>query len=259
MPKKRVNSRHNKRYWILFLLIGILIGLTGGIYYESKTIPKENNIETTNEVSFEGDHVATIKVPAVDDSGNGVATKLFVKAEPGTGRTLVDINSLLFWVDTQNSIRMAKLVAENITGLELDNYDITYGITANASLIGGESAGAALTMATIAALKGDKLRDDVMITGTVNHDGTIGPIGGVLEKAEAAKAVNATLFLVPLLQSHDITYEEKTHCEKFGFMEWCNTERIPRKVNIGDEAGIEVREVETIEEAYSYFVQEEDS
>ena len=64
----------------------------------------------------------------------------------------------------------------------------------------GPSAGAALTIATIAALKHDSIRSDVVITGTINADGTIGQIGGVLEKAQAAKDIGAKLFLVPVGQ-----------------------------------------------------------
>ena len=247
------------------LIIGILVGLTAGMYIQhffSVVEFEDEEIEpvTLDRENFVKDErTAYISVPAVDNVGNGVATILAVKAEPGTGKTLVDIDSLLFWVDTQNSIRMAKRVAENITNQSTENYDMTFSIMANASLIGGESAGAALALASIAAITGEKLSEDMMITGTVNHDGSIGPIGGILEKAKAAEDVGSTKFLVPLLQSNEVTYEEIEHCEKFGLMEWCTTERIPRKVNIQDEAGIEIIEVGTIKEAYNYFVIGQDS
>ena len=92
-----------------------------------------------------------------------------------------------------------------------------------------------------------------MITGTINHDGSIGPIGGILEKAKAAGDIDASLFLVPLLQAQEIVYEESEHCEKFGFMEWCSIERIPKQIDISQEAGIEVKEVGSIQEALDYF------
>lgn len=252
MARKKRSFRYGTPLFVILIVLGIL----AGIYLENEfDVLEEQEIESV-EIDYEvdGEGYSYISVPAIDNEGNGVSTLLMVKAEPGTGKTLVDIDSLLFWVDTQNSIRMAKLVAENVTGLETDMYDMTFSIMANASLIGGESAGAALALASIAALKGDELRKDVVITGTVNHDGTIGPIGGILEKAQAAKETKASLFLVPLLQSNEITYEESQHCEKFGFMEWCTTERIPKKVNIMEEAGIEVIEVGSIQEAYEYFV-----
>lgn len=197
-----------------------------------------------------------MQVPAVDNKGVGVMTFLVVEAVPGSGRTLVDIDNLLFWSDTQHSIRIAKKVASIITGIDINNYDLVYNIYANASIIGGESAGAALTLATIAALQNKSLREDIIITGTINHDGTIGPVQAILPKAKAAKENNASLFLVPLLQSREIIYETRQHCEKFGPAEFCTTEQIPKKVNISEEAGMEVKEVGTIAEAMNYFFEE---
>jgi len=192
-------------------------------------------------------------LPAVDSEGKGVITKLTVEASPGSGRTLTDIDNLLFWADTQHSIRVARKVAENITGKSVENYDIVYTIEANASLIGGPSAGAALSIATIAALQGRKLRDDVMITGTINHDGTIGPVSGIFDKAKASKDAGATIFLVPLLQSEGVVYETKEHCDVFGSTEICTAETRPKKVNIAEESGISIKEVESVREAMSYF------
>jgi len=192
-------------------------------------------------------------IPAVDSEGNGVNTVLTVEASPGTGRTLTDIDNLLFWADTQHSIRIARRVAENITGKRVDDYDIVYTIRANASLIGGPSAGAALAIATIAVLQARELKDGVMITGGINHDGTISPVSAILEKANAAKSIGATLFLVPLLQSRDVVYEESEHCEVFGYSEICTTETRPKRVDVAKEAGIEVREVETVSDAMNYF------
>lgn len=195
-------------------------------------------------------------LPAVDNQGNGTMTLLVVEAMPGTGRTLTDIDNLIFWADTQHSIRIARNVAANISGVNVSNYDLIYSIYANASVIGGESAGAAITIATIAALLNKTLPENVSITGTINHDGTIGPVEGILPKAKAAKGLNTTTFLVPLLQSNEVIYEERQHCEKYGPAEVCTTEKVPRRVNITEEAGINIVEVETIQEAMKYFFKE---
>ena len=192
-------------------------------------------------------------LPAVDVEGNGVDTLLTVEATLGSGRTLTDIDNLLFWADTQHSIRIARRVAENITRKRVEDYDIVYAIEANASLIGGPSAGSALTIATIAALEGKKLKEGVMITGSINHDGSIGPVSAILEKAKASKEAGATLFLVPLLQSRDVIYESSEHCEMFGNTEICTTETRPRRIIVEEEADIKVIEVETVQDAMRYF------
>jgi uncharacterized protein len=257
MARKKKSKKNFKPLisvgFIVILIIGIALGYFGSDYLSISKGEIEISEGLLDNKFIPGEYESVVKVPAVDEDGNGVSTDLIVKVESGTGKTLVDINTLLFWVDTQNSIRMAKIVAENITNLNLDNYDVTYSINANASLIGGESAGSALAVATIAALENKKLREDVMITGTINHDGSIGPIGGILEKAKAAKDINANTFLVPLLQAQEIVYEENEHCEKFGIMEWCSIERIPRKIDISQESGIEVIEVGSVEDALEYF------
>jgi len=235
---------------IIIILDLVLVALNKDF---SKIESSKNKEEKENFVSSENSTLIRMKLPAVDSEGKGVSTILSVEAFPGKGRTLVDIENLLFWADTQQSIRMARLVANNYTKNKIENYNLIYNIEANASLIGGPSAGAALTLATIFALNGEKPKEDVMITGTINHDGSIGPVSAILEKAKASKEAGASKFLVPLLQSRDVIYETNQHCEKFGFTDICQTETIPRKINVTEEAGINVVEVANIEEALKYF------
>ncbi|UCD07777.1 MAG: hypothetical protein JSW41_02300 [Candidatus Aenigmatarchaeota archaeon] len=197
---------------------------------------------------------ASIVVPAIDQSGNGVATNLTVQVVPGSGKTLVNIDKLLFWVDTQNSIRTARFVAEDVLTLNMSYYDLVFAIEANATVIEGPSAGAALTVATIAALGNKTINQDVMITGTINSDGTIGSVGEILAKASAARDFGATMFLVPATQSIVVTYELRRHCEEVGWTEVCTTENIPKEVNIANETGINIIEVANIEEALEYII-----
>ena len=247
---------------LIFVLVAIAaVTIVAFTFLHFQEIKQKSEYET-KIVSFEpylkkplgNSTQVTMYLPAVDGKGNGVITTLVVEAIPnGNGRVLVDIDNILFWADTQHSIRIARKVAANISHVNVSNYDIIYSIYANASVIGGESAGAAITIATIAALLNKTLRKDVLITGTINHDGTIGPVKAVLAKAKAAKSVNATLFLVPLLQSYDVVYKTRRHCERFGFTEICTTETIPKKIEVSEEAGIKVIEVSSVEEAMKYF------
>ncbi|MFH0889953.1 MAG: S16 family serine protease [Candidatus Aenigmatarchaeota archaeon] len=234
----------------VFVIIGvvlfILLSNTANIREDSSI-----KINATGNGSF-----ATMLLPAVDDKGNGLVTNLTVEVNRGEGRSLVDIRSLLFWVDTQNSIRIAGNVAAKYTDVKLDNYDIVYTIATNASVVEGPSAGAALTIATIAALKNKKLRPDVMITGTINPDGSIGEIGDVFSKAQAAKAVNATTLLVPIGQSVEIkTGYEKT-CKNYFVSKVCASTWQTNSLNISELVGINVIEVGNINDALSYLVVE---
>ncbi|MFH1445551.1 MAG: S16 family serine protease [Nanoarchaeota archaeon] len=250
---------------ITILIIGILLGTYIGGYFSSETVHiiterpivinediYANLIEKNLEIS-----ISSIKVPGVGEDGKGVATVLTVQLVPGEGRVLTNIDKLLFWTDTQTSIRTAKKVAEDVTGIKLSDFDIIYSIHANASVIEGPSAGAALTIATIAVLQDKVVSDKVMITGTINPDGTIGPVGGIIEKAKAAKDIGADTFLVPLGQSSVVQYEEKEHCDQLGVGQICTTERIPHQISASEEADIKVIEIQTIEDAIEYFFEEE--
>jgi len=254
---KSKERRISAKIVILSIIIAILLIINIYLIYSgiNANVQEEKIIsEIPKFISFDNSTLVSIRMPAIDDAENGVLTYLTVEATPGTGRILVDIDNLLFWEDTQQSMRTARKVAATISGKNIDEYDLIYNIYANASTIGGPSAGAAITMATLAALEGKKLRDDVMITGSINHDGSLGPAGSILEKAKAAKLSGAKVFLVPLLQSRDVVYEITKNCETFGWTEICSTEQIPRKINIASDVGITVIEIENMTEAMRYMI-----
>ncbi|HDJ96647.1 MAG TPA: hypothetical protein ENG45_01075 [Candidatus Aenigmarchaeota archaeon] len=242
---------------LMLAVIVLLSFLSSFLYLSTPKIVKRiqivKNFSISKNVSF---NEVSIEVPAVDSEGNGVMATLRVEVEPGRGRALTNINQILFWVDTQHSIRKAMRVAENVTGIDLKNYDFVYSIETNASVIEGPSAGAAITIATIAALENKTLNNSVTITGTINHDGTIGPVGQIVAKGKAAKDHGKTLFLVPVGQSKQTVYKERKHCERYGFVTYCSTEIVPEKVDVESEVGIEVKEVRTVEEALRYFIVE---
>lgn len=245
--------------FLALLAIGIVIGYGVSVALNSEDIGK-TQVSVANMNSFAANispSYSTILVPAVDEDGNGVVTNLTVQARPGTGKVLVDINSLVFWVDTQNSIRVAGKVAESASGLRIGNYDITYSILTNASAVEGPSAGAALTLATIAALEGKRIRSDVMITGTIEPDGSIGEVGDVLAKAEAAKELGASLFVVPEGQSVDVKRTYEKDCREFFLSTFCSTEWKSVKMNISQTVGISVVEARNIYDAMN-FVFEQD-
>lgn len=240
-----------------FLVIGFFIG---NYYSVSKVVEKEVIRYQAIPSSFSwqgavnGESSATMRLPAVDINDSGVSASLTVKARPGTGMIFVSLNNVLSKYDTQQSVRMAAQVASKYAGADLSKVDLFYDLFANATMLEGPSAGAALSVATIAALGGKKIRDDVMITGTLNHDGTIGPAGRVIQKAKAAKKAGASLFLVPIGEKDQVDYDEGEHCETYGTMEYCEFELKPKKIDVGKEAGLEVIEVRDVGEAAEKFI-----
>lgn len=201
---------------------------------------------------------AEISIPGVDQKGKGVIGKFEVEVLPGDGKILTNIDHLLFFVDTQYSMQTARSVAANFTGLDLSGYNLIYDIKSgggNATqVIEGPSAGASMTIATIAALKNFSLDGDVMITGTINKDGTIGKIGGIPSKAKAAKLAGAKVLLVPEGQGIGKAYKVESKCEDVRRFKVCRTSYVSEATIGSTEDGIILKEVGNVTEALKYFV-----
>jgi uncharacterized protein len=88
----------------------------------------------------------------------------------------------------------AVTVATLLVGAPLTNREVDFGVSGK---IDGPSAGALMTVATLAVMRGDTLLPDVTMTGTINPDGTIGPVGGIPDKVQAAIAAHQTCILIP--------------------------------------------------------------
>lgn len=253
---KRIQILRKENVFLFSATIMMFVLFIGAIFIILQQEPIETKeAEPKVQPSFAeiSKGAVTMKIPAVDKEGNGVVTSLAVKATKGQGKTLIDINSLFFFIDTQESIQTAKQVSSDITNLDLSNYDITYTIFAEANSIGGPSAGAALTIATIAALQNLKLRDDVIITGRVLSDGTIGNVNSILEKAEVAQSTGANLFLVPPNQGKEIVFGSEKVCETEGIIEVCTIKTKSTEMDLEAKVEIKIEEISTIQEALDYF------
>ena len=103
--------------------------------------------------------------------------------------------------DMTNSQDFAKLVAIeylNKNFPEIKKVDASQ-ITFDVKRTGGPSGGMIFTLAIIEKLTPQNLLQGrkVAVTGTIDADGVVGPIGGIEEKIIAAKRAGASLFLAP--------------------------------------------------------------
>ncbi|RPJ78645.1 MAG: ATP-dependent protease, partial [Alphaproteobacteria bacterium] len=221
----------------------------------------------TCPLSIEG--FATLQGPAVlqtvksnpDDpfggrtvSEEGAMTDISVEVRPGKGRVLVQTTPLM-GVVFQDAANTAVFVAESKTGKSLSSSDIIFSISAKDQIPGvdGPSAGALMTLVTISAINNNtKLNDSITLTGTIDNEGNIGQIGGVLEKAKAAKEGGKTLFIIPRDNSELVTY--KFVKRNFGGI--TIVERVPEIVDakeyIEKNVGIEIEYVDTIDDVLKY-------
>jgi len=169
----------------------------------------------------------------------------------GTGHVFVDTNPFT-QVDLQGSARIAAMVASDVLGIDQKLYDFYYIIEIDSPIIGGPSAGGALTVATIAAINNWTIRPGVVMTGMIDPDETIGPVGGIPSKLRAAAANGATIFLVP--QGQLIMNVTNFNVTRRGSSIAHNVSEKTVDLNqLGNELGVTVKEIETIQDAVLEF------
>jgi PDZ domain-containing protein len=78
-------------------------------------------------------------------------------------------------------------------------------LTIDSGRVGGDSAGLAFTLSIIDELTPGELTGGhrIAVTGTMQSDGTVGPIGGIRQKVVAARKAKAELMLVPEGENYD--------------------------------------------------------
>jgi len=193
-------------------------------------------------------------IPAVDQDGNGVAGLLITTIKPGSGLVLVNVNDVIAQFTTQLSGRTAAKAASGFTKIDAGNLDIIYTIKVDASAIEGPSAGAAMAISIIAALQNKTLLDNVSITGTISESGEIGPAGGILEKARAAKKIGVRTFLVPPGQVLESNIVPEKQCSLTDGVEYCKVQYVEKGRTLGELTGLQIIEVSNLQEAVGYFI-----
>ncbi len=181
----------------------------------------------------------TIPLLALTEQGeirDGIVAELTLETRRGTGRVFLDTFPLTR-VTTQTSMRFAQQVACSVLEKDCKKIDFFFTVRAPPGIIGGPSAGAVATILTVATLEGKPVKDDVAMTGTINSGGAIGPVGGTLEKIEAAQKKGITTVLIPP--------GTKTQNQQGVDID---------PIQYGKEIGLKIIEVATIEEALPYFL-----
>ncbi len=196
--------------------------------------------------------VTSMQVPAVDANGNGVLVNFTVELIPGSGRVLV-ATSPLIGIDTQHSERIAVEVAKKYLNRSLDDKDVLFIFQANAESIDGGSAGAAMAIALICELLNKTPSKGVTITGAIDENGNILPVGGIIAKARAA-AEKFRVFLIPKGQEVQYVYKKKVRYVKGILIE----EVYPETLNLTEYAkeywNLTVVPVSNIREALRWFL-----
>lgn len=127
---------------------------------------------------------------------------------------------------------MSVITASLLLGINPSQFEFSFDV---AGRIDGPSAGALMTTAVLAGLLGDQIDPSMTMTGTINPDGTIGPVGGIPHKIAGAAEAGKTTVLVPAGQRFDYDY---------------NAGQAVDLVQVGNQHGVEVILVPDIYTAY---------
>ncbi len=266
-------SLKNKILAVLFIL-----SFLGNIYLVSLILPMQKSLQDnaasrqayleSNLKSADLQGFAELQAPAVMQKieyvqdypfvrrqvvEEGSMINISVEIRSGEGRVLVQTKPLMGTV-FQDAANTAVYVAQKKTGVQLSDSDIIFSIESQKEVpsVDGPSAGALMTSLVVSAIEKTELRKDVTMTGTIDQDGHVGAIGGVIEKAKAAKESGKTLFLLPKENSKLVQYVEQTR----NVAGMTVTRQVPRTTDarqyIEANIGISVEYVDNVDDVMSY-------
>ncbi len=134
----------------------------------------------------------------------------------------------------RTAIWLAAFNATRAVGASLADYEFNVHVGGHTD---GPSAGMLTTSAMLALLRGREIRPDTTMTGTINPDGTAGPVGGIVQKMEAAKQAGL---------------------KRFGFPIGCRNHKDLKTgqdvdlIEVGRRLGLEVKEIGDLNEGYEF-------
>lgn len=134
----------------------------------------------------------------------------------------------------RTAIWLAAFNATRAVGASLGDYEFNVHVGGH---IDGPSAGMLTTSVMLALLRGTDIRPGTTLTGTINPDGTAGPVGGIVQKMEGAKLAGL---------------------KRFGFPIGCRNQKDLKTgqdvdlVEVGKHLGLEVKEIGDINEGYEF-------
>jgi len=188
-----------KKY--IYFLIALLIPFAG--------CGDSSNPNNSNEISKRRDRIKDKREATVDfvwftgrpgtESATGGASPMTLRIQPsGDRKASVGILEQFSGATGNQWKTSAWLAAFNATqrlGFSITDYEFIVKV---GNHVDGPSAGMLMTATFMAMLQGDKILPNRTMTGTINPDGTAGPVGGIPQKIAGAKKKGYTHFGFPV-------------------------------------------------------------
>lgn len=153
------------------------------------------------------DHITVVdghEISVVDDVGEALRGKVpgdvvsVTVERADVGEVTVDVELIASPDDPSRTII-------GFVPFDTSSVVLPFDVSIDTGSIGGPSAGLAFTLTLIDELTPGELTGglDVAVTGEIRADGSVGAIGGLVQKTEAVVQAGADVFIVPLAQGED--------------------------------------------------------
>jgi uncharacterized protein len=123
---------------------------------------------------------------------------MFLK--PGYGGMFLDVSEKTFGADLQESMPLIRDYAEEFTEKNLMYKDVVVNIEFTGKNVQGTSGSAAMAVGLIAMLQDIELKNDTVLTGVLNPDGTLDQVNSLNLKIGVAKNLGVKEILIPKVQ-----------------------------------------------------------
>ncbi len=136
----------------------------------------------------------------------GTSPALVSVEKNATGRIRVGVveeSALQLGDQWRASVWLAAFQASLVLDRSLSDWLMFVELDHHGRGMDGASAGALLTAAMLTGMTGERADPGFAMTGTINPDGTIGPVAGIPQKFQAAMALGKTRLGYPLGQHRD--------------------------------------------------------
>jgi hypothetical protein len=142
----------------------------------------------------------TILVPAVINENASQVVRINISFFNGSGKIYTKISPLVGLL-TQQSTQRAILYAFNSSNFNISecNVIVEFLDVDNSNLLEGPSASLAIALGAYANLKNLSIPSNFAVSGQIFSDGSVGPVGGIIDKANAAKKSNISFLITPTL------------------------------------------------------------
>jgi uncharacterized protein len=188
-----MGNKNVSAYVIIAVAVTLLLASAVAIHSHGSISPQAKMLEFSSGTVG----TASIHAPAVILSNNsGVITIINLTITKGDGNVSI-VGPRSVGSSTLQAAQNAAAFASSYTGRIESDYNFTYAINDYNASVSGPSAGAAMTVLALSAFSNKPLLSGFTMTGTINPNGSIGPIGGVYDKMSAASAEGFKFGLVP--------------------------------------------------------------